>query len=71
MESNELNIILVALARQFDQCEKEITELKKEVENKRWWGNHQEKEVKRLEAELAEYKKAELAAVGFGADGND
>ncbi len=68
MNEKDTYTLLTALARQFDQCEKEIAELKDEVERKKWWGNYQEKEVERLETELAEYKKAELAAVGFGKD---
>lgn len=69
MNEKDTNTLLTALARQFDQCEKEIAELKEEVKSKKWWGDYQEKEVERLKTELAEYKKAELAAVGFGEDG--
>jgi hypothetical protein len=76
MNDKDTNIILSALAKQFDQCEKEITELKEQLSSKEWWAKYREEEcdkksetIAKLENELAEYKKAEQAAVGFSADG--
>lgn len=75
MNDKDVNIILGALSRQFEQCEKEIAELKEQVKSKEWWVKYNEDEVKKKDAtilqlknELAEYKKAEQAAVGFGKD---
>ena len=39
------------------------------IEALEWILKIKEEEIERLEIELAEYKKAELAAVGFGEDG--
>lgn len=48
--------------------EKVIEILVERIESLEWCLKYKEEAIEKLEIELAEYKKAELAAVGFGKD---